>query len=168
MAFNKSCKCLSELLRIFKAIGTALLLIAGPSSLFYAHPECFELIDPICGLIGIVIILSVIFPSLKESGSILLQTAPKHVEVSQLEKSLHKEFPEIIHIHDLHIWCLTRDKIIVTCHINLPPLTTEAYKLLSNRIVNFFQAQGISMVTIQPEFREMINTVSQKCMYTCT
>lgn len=157
-----------RLCNFFLATGTALLLILGSSSLFYADSESFVSLDPVLGLIGITVILSVIYPSLKESGLILLQTVPKHIEVSRLEKSLEKAFPEIIKIHDLHIWCLTRDKIIVTCHIDLPSMSTEAYKTLSDKIVNFFSLQGISMVTIQPEFREMTGSSSDKCLYTCS
>ncbi|XP_074600470.1 uncharacterized protein LOC141854605 isoform X2 [Brevipalpus obovatus] len=165
--------CCSKLMnfvgRLLKATGTPLLLVGASSSLLFVNEENFELIDPLSGLIGIFIILSVIYPSLKESGLILLQTVPKHIEVAHMKKKLHKEFPDILEIHDLHIWCLTRDNIIVTCHLDLLPLSTNSYKKLSDEIRRFFVKEGVTMVTIQPEFRRSASCKEgKKCLYTCS
>jgi len=53
----------------------------------------------------------------KESCLILLQTMPDHMNIDAICKNLMKTFPDIVNVHELHIWQLTEDKIISTAHI---------------------------------------------------
>lgn len=48
---------------------------------------------------------------------ILLQTMPDHMNIDEICKDLMKTFPDIVNIHELHIWQLTENKIISTAHI---------------------------------------------------
>jgi len=56
----------------------------------------------------------------KESGSILLQTIPGCMDIDSLKSDLHKEFPTIENVHEVHIWCLTMTRVYATAHIVLP------------------------------------------------
>lgn len=152
--------------KIIKSIGTSLLLIGASISLYYLDGDTCSMIDSLTGLAGIVIILSMIYPSMKESGLILLQTVPKHIEVDQVKEALCREFPTIIEIHDFHVWCLTRDKIIATCHISLPALTSNSYNILSNQICKFLAREGITLATVQPEFPKESQVGG--CLYICS
>ena len=116
-----------------------------------------------------VIILTSIYPSMKESGLILLQTVPKNINVNCLKRSLYQKFPSIINIHDLHIWCLTSDKIIATFHITLALSSTHDYIKLNLKMRHFLFFEGISLATIQPEFQDLNEQCSViKCRYTCS
>jgi len=53
----------------------------------------------------------------KESGLILLQTIPNHINIDNLKRELLEAFPGIVNVHDLHVWQLAGEKIISTAHI---------------------------------------------------
>lgn len=55
--------------------------------------------------------------SVKESCLILLQTIPDSINIDVLKKELLNHFPDIVNIHDFHVWQLTATKIISTVHI---------------------------------------------------
>lgn len=48
---------------------------------------------------------------------ILLQTIPDYVDIDFLKKQLLQQFPEIVNIHDFHVWELTGNKVISTVHM---------------------------------------------------
>lgn len=77
-------------------------------------------------MIIIIIIIFIIFFSnltrlilflVKESCLILLQTIPGSINIDSLKMQLLKAFPDIINVHDLHVWQLTAHKVISTAHI---------------------------------------------------
>lgn len=42
---------------------------------------------------------------------------PDHMNIDLICKDLMTTFPDIVSVHELHIWQLTEDKIISTAHI---------------------------------------------------
>ena len=62
---------------------------------------------------------------MKESGLILLQTIPNHINIESLRRELLEAFPGIVNIHDLHVWQLAGENVISTVHIIfLDPMVT--------------------------------------------
>lgn len=57
------------------------------------------------------------FFTVKESCCILLQTIPNHINVDSMCKKLMKDFPDVLNVHDLHVWTLTRKQAFLTAHI---------------------------------------------------
>lgn len=55
-----------------------------------------------------------------------------------------------MNVHDLHIWQLTGSKFVSTAHIIFED--HEIYCRIMDHVVNYFHEQGITIVTIQPEF----------------
>lgn len=53
----------------------------------------------------------------KQSGMILLQTIPNHINIDSLKKELLEAFLGIVNVHDLHVWQLSGDTTIATAHI---------------------------------------------------
>lgn len=76
-------------------------------------------IDPISNkaLFNLIMTCVEIFIIVKESGLILLQTIPNHINIDSLKRELLEAFPGIVNVHDLHVWQLTGQKIISTVHI---------------------------------------------------
>lgn len=89
----------------------------------------------------------------KEAASILLQTIPDTIDIHEFQKKILEKFPEIESIHDLHIWQLTQEKFVSTAHIIF--LDPPVYKTIINDVLAFFHEQGINIVTIQPEFKNL-------------
>lgn len=113
---------------------------------------------------------------MKEAASILLQTIPDTIDIHGFQKQILQKFPEIQSIHDLHIWQLTQEKFVSTAHIIF--LNPPVYKLIINDILGFFHEKGINIVTIQPEFtnlvseneapnEEMKTVADGKCLVAC-
>lgn len=59
----------------------------------------------------------IIIFTVKESGLILLQTIPNHINIDCLKKELLQAFPGIVNVHDLHVWQLAKHQAICTVHI---------------------------------------------------
>ena len=167
---------------------SSLLLILSGLIVIYGHEqsivskEVLSVADAVIAISAVALLSLTIYPMMKESGLILLQTIPKHIDVDILKMSLLQYFPEIRSIHDLHIWCLTSSTVIATCHVSLPSnYTEESYSRLSKSMNDFFAREGITSVTIQPEFSydtdlehvpptpgQSPTTLSKKCLYTCS
>lgn len=117
------------------------------------------------------------FVSVKESCFILLQTIPASIDIEVFKTDLLKTFDDIVSVHDLHIWQMTHTKYVSTVHIlfhnpivsamteqicsskiqnskfNWFFIVWQVYVNIKDQVVNFFHAQGITIVTIQPEFK---------------
>lgn len=84
---------------------------------------------------------------------ILLQTIPDCIDIEDFQKRLVDKFSEVDSIHDLHIWQLTQHKYVSTAHVIFQD--PSVYRHSINEIVNYFHEQGINIVTIQPEFKQL-------------
>lgn len=85
-----------------------------------------------------------------QAGKILLQTTPAHIDVVELKAKLKRAFPSVVNIHDVHVWALTPDKVISTAHLVF--MNESVYLGVKDPINQFFLDQGITRVTVQPEF----------------
>lgn len=88
---------------------------------------------------------------MKESGLILLQTIPATIDINNFKSNLLRSFEDIVNVHDLHIWQLNGNKYVSTAHIIF--YDHDVYTLIMDEVVNFFHEQGITHITIQPEFQ---------------
>jgi cobalt-zinc-cadmium efflux system protein len=68
--------------------------------------------------IGIsLIILYWAFGILRASARILLEMAPKGLDIESLNDNLKKQFNEIIDLFNVHLWTITPDMLIFSAHI---------------------------------------------------
>lgn len=107
---------------------------------------------------------------MKESGLILLQTIPASIDIEEFKRELTRSIKDIINVHDLHIWQLTANKSVCTAHIIFE--NPEIFTKVKAEIDKFFEQQGITIVTIQPEFlsaidSETVQKPAQTCLVQC-
>lgn len=124
-------------------------------------------VDPALSVVMVAIILRSVWPLLRESSLILLQTVPMHIEVEAVQKRLLQNVDGVLGVHELHIWQLAGDRIIASAHIlcrNLPE-----YMKIAERVKEFFHNEGIHSTTIQPEFIEVEDNPSDfmDCVLDC-
>lgn len=81
---------------------------------------------------------------------ILLQTIPDTINIDIMKANLMGHFPDIKNVHDFHIWQLTASKVISTVHLIFE--NPKVYESLAEQIKEFFLENGVTQVTIQPEF----------------
>ncbi len=108
-------------------------------------------IDPILSiLIGLMIIWSSI-GVLKEATMIFLEAVPRGIEYDKVKATIMAH-PRVDDVHDLHIWSLSTENIILSCHICLDKADYEdgpdIIKEISAELHDKF---GIGHSTIQPE-----------------
>ncbi|KAG8181522.1 hypothetical protein JTE90_014252 [Oedothorax gibbosus] len=139
-----------QILDISRDISSCLTVIACGSVILLMEGLILKYADSILAIASIIVLLSTTYPFVRESGLILLQSIPNHIDVEGLTKRLIAEFPDLLQVHDLHVWRLASSVVIATVHVILP--SPEMYTRIDSRLNQFFLTEGISSVTIQPEF----------------
>jgi cobalt-zinc-cadmium efflux system protein len=105
--------------------------------------------DPLLGgLIALIVAWSG-FRVLKETASILLESAPAHVSVPAVERTIRKT-AGVADVHDLHVWRISERFDSLTAHIVLA--RGEHGTEVCRRVADALRDEhGLTHVTIQPE-----------------
>lgn len=74
-------------------------------------------IDPALSLLLVLLILKSVWPLLKDSALILLQTVPTHIQVDAIQERLLQNVDGVLAVHEFHVWQLAGDRIIASAHI---------------------------------------------------
>jgi len=63
-----------------------------------------------------VLLLTSGWELLRHSGSLLMLSVPPHLSVAEVERAL-LEIPSVCRVHDLHIWSVGQDAVVLSCHL---------------------------------------------------
>ncbi len=109
-------------------------------------------IDPLLG-IGISILIFVwAWGLLKDSVNVLLETAPKGMDIDTVGSKLKEKIPEITKITDMHIWEITSGMYSLTAHIEADLTNYENTNQLIDKIIKILNEEyGIEHTTLQIE-----------------
>ncbi|PIN04621.1 Zn2+ transporter [Handroanthus impetiginosus] len=91
------------------------VMIGG--AIIWRKPE-WKIIDLICTLIFSLIVLGTTIRMLKNILEVLMESTPRDVDAVRLEKGVC-DIEEVVAIHELHIWAITRGKILLACHVKI-------------------------------------------------
>ena len=86
---------------------------------------------------------------LREAIDVLMETAPRHLDVDEIRGAL-ADLPGVIEVHDLHVWSIGHGDASLSSHVVAAPQTAPAellraiYQLLGSRF-------GLGHATIQIE-----------------
>jgi cobalt-zinc-cadmium efflux system protein len=72
--------------------------------------------DPIASLVVVVLMLRASWQLLRDSGHVLLEAAPEHVDLATLRAHL-VETPNVLDVHDLHVWTSGSRLPSVSAHV---------------------------------------------------
>ncbi|MCW4010937.1 MAG: cation diffusion facilitator family transporter [Candidatus Bathyarchaeota archaeon] len=110
------------------------------------------IIDPLMG-IGISVLIFVwAWGLFRDSVNVLLETAPKGMNIDDISAELKKNIPDIVKITDMHIWEITSNMYSFTAHIQIGKLDYAKSKEVIDRINKVLdQKYGIEHTTIQLE-----------------
>ncbi|KAG8667056.1 hypothetical protein FPOAC1_011878 [Fusarium poae] len=106
--------------------------------------------DPAVGVFISLMILASAVPLIKNSGAILLQTAPRGINLEDIKHDIEK-INGIESVHELHIWRLDQRKSVATAHIVVDDRTLEGFADKAKIIMECLHAYGVHSVTLQPE-----------------
>ncbi len=84
--------------------------------------------DPIIAGGISLLILGWCYTLVRDSGRILLESAPRHMKLGEIESAM-KGMEGVLEVHDLHVWTITSRMYALTAHVrlreNLPISQTE-------------------------------------------
>uniref|UniRef100_A0A182W9J4 Cation efflux protein cytoplasmic domain-containing protein n=1 Tax=Anopheles minimus TaxID=112268 RepID=A0A182W9J4_9DIPT len=136
---------------LMRDICSTVMVIICSLIVYYTTEETAKFVDPALSIVSCIILLTLSYPYMKESGMILLQTIPDTIDIEIFKKTLLDGFRDIVSVHDLHIWQLSGNQYVSTVHIIFD--NPKVYLKIQSDVIEFFHEQGINQVTIQPEFK---------------
>jgi len=80
-------------------------------------------IDPILSLLVAALVLRSAWMLVRQSGHILLEGTPAHLDIEEIKRELCRAIPEVCDVHHVHAWSLTAERPLVTLHATV---TAEA------------------------------------------
>lgn len=75
------------------------------------------IIDPLLSLLICVLIVVWATRLIMESGHILLESTPKHLDIEKLVEIVKDEIPQIFEIHHVHAWTIASSIYALTAHV---------------------------------------------------
>lgn len=130
------------------ALGSVVVIISA-LIIWLAEGDWRFYVDPAMSIMMVIIILGTTFPLLKESGFILLQTVPSHINIEDIQRKI-EEVEGVLAVHEFHVWQLAGSRIIASAHITCKNL--HDYFTISETVKEIFHNEGIHSTSIQPEF----------------
>jgi cobalt-zinc-cadmium efflux system protein len=76
-------------------------------------------IDPLLSVMITVLILAWVYSLARSSIRVLLERAPEGIDIEQVKKVIKEKVPEVIDIHDIHLWEITTNMYNMTAHVVL-------------------------------------------------
>ncbi|WVW84339.1 hypothetical protein I302_106373 [Kwoniella bestiolae CBS 10118] len=130
---------------------------------FYADPA-------VSLVIAMMIFLSAI-PLAKQTSRVLMEAAPEHINPQNVKEDL-MTIPGVISTHDLHLWHLTENEILASVRVRAKVHHIEGWWSIEKELRKCFAAQGVTQITISPEFepmgsigRTIVGDMNQSCSW---
>ena len=108
----------------------------------------WTIVDPILAAAIGLFILPRAWRLARKALRILLQAAPDHLDLGELTARL-RAIPDVVDVHDLHVWTLTSDMDVGTVHL-MTRDTAKSHPILDAARV-ILQQNGIAHATLQVE-----------------
>jgi cobalt-zinc-cadmium efflux system protein len=127
------------------ALGSVAAILAGVSVVWFGWTRA----DPVLAVCIALIVAWSGFRVLKETAGILLESAPPHVDVMAVERTI-RDTPGVADVHDLHVWRISEQFDSLTAHVTLArgEHGTEVCRRVADALKS---THGLTHVTIQPE-----------------
>jgi cobalt-zinc-cadmium efflux system protein len=126
----------------------------------YTH---IQWIDPLVGLLIVVSILWSTWGLLRDSFRLMLDGIPRYIDYQNVDKFL-SELPDVVAIHDLHIWGLSTKEVALTAHLVMAtnhPANVD-YKYINTVLREKFKINHVT-IQIEMENSEFLCLRSETC-----
>ncbi len=126
---------------------SSIVIVFGAIIIYFSN---WYIIDPLLA-IGISLMIFVwAWRLFKDSINVLLETAPKGINIDDASAELKKKIPEIQDIRDMHIWEITSNMYSLTAHIAIDVVNHRKSTEILNRINKLLNEKyDIEHTTIQ-------------------
>ncbi|XP_052372769.1 zinc transporter 4 [Oncorhynchus keta] len=124
-------------------------------------PE-YKLADPICTYIFSILVLFTTIRIIRDTGVIILEGAPRHVDVQRIREDLLK-LEDVQSVDELNVWALTGDKTTALAHLRLSPSSASAWEDVQAKARHLLiHTYGLTRCTVQ------VQTHRNRATRTCT
>ena len=107
-------------------------------------------IDPILSLLVAVLILRSAVSLLRQSGHVLMEGRPEHLDVADVVRTITEAVPEVSAVHHVHIWSLSPDRPMMTFHARVDRSADHDH-VLERVLATLRERFGIRHATVQLE-----------------
>ena len=115
------------------------------------HYTRWQFIDPLLALVVAVVIVRWSWSLLRGSLDVLLEGSP--VDVDALRQHVLERFPDVIDMHDVHVWQISQRFNCLTAHVRITPEAVADYAGLVARINQSLRDRfDIGHTNLQPEW----------------
>ena len=129
-------------------LGWVGVLIIGIIMKFYQVP----ILDGLFSVVFTLFILLNVIKVLRQTLKILLQGRPDNLDTDKLKEDLHN-IPNILSSHDLRIWSLDEEQVIMTVHVVVPDNSDkQEIILVKAQVSEVASMHGIEHVTMEIEY----------------
>ncbi|GGJ96467.1 cadmium, cobalt and zinc/H(+)-K(+) antiporter [Lentibacillus kapialis] len=119
--------------------------------------------DPLASVLVALLVLISGWRVTKDAVHVLMEGTPKSVELDDIIQTI-EALPEIVDIHDLHVWSITSGENALSCHAVVDgSLSVNESQQLLETIEHKLEHKGIGHVTIQMESRDHQHVDSLLC-----
>jgi cobalt-zinc-cadmium efflux system protein len=128
---------------------SSVAIIVGLIVIWYTG---WEWIDALLAVIVSAVILKWSWELLRDSMHILLEGSP--VDVGKVTAHVLQHYPEVVDVHDVHVWQISQRFNCLTAHLHIHPDAIFGYPALVDRLNEDLREQfGIGHTNFQPEWR---------------
>ena len=110
-------------------------------------------VDVLLSMLVAVLILRSAWGVVAESGRILIEAAPKGLDVRALARDLEANVPGVENVHHVHAWSLTEARPMVTLHAKIGD-EREAYRIVAGVKQRLRLRFGVVHATVEIECEE--------------
>ncbi|XP_074841740.1 proton-coupled zinc antiporter SLC30A8 [Carettochelys insculpta] len=119
------------------------------SALIIFFKPKYKIADPICTFVFSIFVLATTFSILRDILLVLMEGTPKGFNYDVIRERI-LAVNKIKSIHNLHLWCLTMNQVILSAHI-VTEDTVDNHQLLKEVTQVLFDTYTFHSVTIQIE-----------------
>jgi len=134
-------------------MGSAGAILAGVAMLLWE----WYMADPLVSVVVGFLIMYSSWQLVRESVDVLLEGTPRHLDIRSILADLGS-LPEVLSVHDLHVWSITSGMPALSCHIVLRQ-GSDAHAVLAALSRALREKYHIEHTTIQIEADALVSTV---------
>lgn len=116
--------------------------------IIFFKPE-YKMADPICTFLFSILVLCTTFTIIKDILVVLMEGVPARVQYSEVRDGL-LAVKGVTAIHNLHIWALTVNQVLLTAHVAIDE-SVDAQTVLREMTQACYSSYNFHSITIQME-----------------
>ena len=106
--------------------------------------------DPLLSMVVVLILLRGAWRLLRDSGHILLEGVPGHLDLNEIKQALTGGIAEVMDVHHVHAWALTSERPLVTLHAAITE-GSDTQRVVAAVKAVLLEEFGVDHSTIQVE-----------------